>query len=82
MKKKRLIEIFTAGCPICEDTVKLVKTAVAACGCEVVEQRCSGTECCEPAKRYGIRAVPTVVVDGQIIFEGRISAAQAALLTQ
>ncbi len=80
--KKRLIEIFTAGCPLCEETMTLVKKAVSACGCEVVERRCSGTECCEPARRYGIRAMPTVVVDGEIVFEGRLNAAQANLLTR
>ena|SRR5437867_1469976 len=80
--KKRLIEIFTAGCPLCEQTLKLVKKAVSACGCQVIERRCSGQECCEPAKRYGIRAMPTVVVDGEIVFEGRISEAQANLLAR
>jgi protein-disulfide isomerase len=48
----------------------------------VIEHRCSGTECCDEAKRYGVRAMPTVVVDGQILFEGKITAAQAALLTR
>ena len=80
--KKRLIEIFTAGCPLCEQTLKLVKKTVSACGCQVIERRCSGQECCEPAKRYGIRAMPTVVVDGEIVFEGRISEAQANLLAR
>ncbi len=80
--KKRLIEIFTAGCPLCEETVTLVKNAMSVCGCEVIERRCSGTECCEPAQRYKIRTMPTVVVDGEIVFEGRINAGQANLLTR
>lgn len=80
MKNTRKIEVFTAGCPVCEETLKFVREAVGSCGCEVVEQRCEGDECCEPAKRYGVRALPTVAVDGAIIFEGRVTAAQAALL--
>ena len=80
--KKRVIEIFTAGCPLCEQTLKLVKKAVSACGCEVIEWRFSGQEGREPAKRHGVRAVPTVVVDGEIVFEGRISQAQANLLAR
>lgn len=80
--KKRTIEVFTAGCPLCNETVKLVKDVISSCGCEVVERRCTGNECCDEAKRYDVRAMPTVVVDGQIVFEGRISAAQAALLTR
>ncbi len=82
MKTKRTIEVFSAGCPLCEDTLRLVRGAVSACGCEVVERRCSGSECREEAKRYGIRAMPTVVVDGQVVFEGRITPAQAKLLAR
>lgn len=80
MKEKRQIEVFTAGCPLCDDTLELVKQSVSACGCEVIERRCAGTECCAEAKEYGVRVMPTVVVDGKIVFEGRISTAQAALL--
>ncbi len=82
MPDKRKIEVFTAGCPLCDETLTLVTQAVAACGCEVVERRCSGTECCDEAKRYGVRAMPTVVVDGAIVFEGKISKAQARLLAR
>jgi glutaredoxin len=80
MPQRRIIEVFTAGCPLCNETLELVKQAVAACGCEVVERRCTETECCDEAKCYGVRAMPTVVVDGQVVFEGRITPAQAALL--
>ncbi len=82
MNAKKRIEVFNAGCPLCDETLKLVKDSVVACGCEVIERRCAGTECCAEAKQYGIRTMPTVVVNGQIVFEGRISAAQAALLAQ
>jgi len=82
MPTKRRIEVFTAGCPLCTETLTLVRRAVSACGCEVVERRCTEAACCDDAKRYGVRAMPTVVVDGQIVLEGRITAAQAALLTR
>lgn len=78
--KSRTIEVFTAGCPLCDETLKLVREAVTSCGCEVVERRCEGEECCEPGKRYGIRAMPSVVIDGGIAFEGRITKDQAASL--
>lgn len=80
--QKRKIEVFTAGCPLCHETVALVKEAVTSYGCEVIERRCEGTECYDEAKSYGVRAMPAVVVDGQIVFEGKISRAQAALLTR
>lgn len=64
------IEVFTADCPLCRDTLELIKKE-ACSECEVIEQRCSGDECCEPAKSYGIKAVPTVVVDGKIAIVGK-----------
>jgi len=79
--KKRTIEVFTAGCPVCQDTVELVRRAVGQCGCELIEHRCEGDTCCAEATKYGIRTLPTLVVDGSIVFEGRISQAQAALLS-
>ena len=82
MANRRRIEVFSAGCPLCNETLELVKNAVTDCGCEVIERRCTGTECCDEAKQYGVKAMPTVVVDGRIIFEGRITAEQAASLTQ
>lgn len=76
----RTIEVFSAGCPLCNETLKLIREAVGACGCAVVERRCEGDECCEPAKRYHIGKLPSVVVDGAIVFEGRVTPDQAALL--
>ncbi|MCI0488703.1 MAG: thioredoxin family protein [Blastocatellia bacterium] len=77
MSKKRTIEIFTAGCPLCNETVAAVKNAVASCGCEVIERSVSS----ESAKNYGVRAVPTVVIDGQIAFERRPTDEEIASLT-
>ena len=82
MKNKKRIEVFSAGCPLCRETLELVRNAVSDCGCEVIERTCTGETCCAEAKQYGVRTMPTVVVDGQIVFEGRINAAQAALLKQ
>ena len=82
MTEKREIEVFSAGCPLCNETLERVRQAVASCGCKVIERRCTETECCAEAKQYGVKTMPTVVVDGQIVFEGRVSAAQAALLAR
>ncbi len=77
---KRKIEIFTAGCALCEETVVLIRESVSSCGCEVVERRCTDRDHCAEALQYGIRTMPTVVVDGAIVFEGRINKKQASLL--
>jgi len=82
MAGKRTIEVFTAGCALCDDTLRLVKEAVSSCGCEVIERRCPPQQMCEEGKAYGVRAMPTVVVNGAIIFEGRVTREQAALLTR
>lgn len=79
---KRKIEVFTAGCPLCDDTLTLVRESVSACGCEVIERRCTDNDRCAEALQYGVRTMPTVVVDGEIVFEGRINRAQAALLAR
>ncbi len=66
---KRKVEVFTSGCYLCEETVKLVKD-LACPSCEVVVYNladpCESKECLDKAKEYGISAVPTVVVDGKI----------------
>ena len=80
VSQKRRIEVFTAGCGLCSETLELVRQSVSDCGCEVVERRCDEDHQWDAAKQYGITKMPTVVVDGQIVFEGRITKAQAELL--
>ena len=61
---KRQVEVFTAGCPVCEPTVQMVKD-LACPDCEVTvhDLRETGVE---KAREYGIKTVPAVVVDGAI----------------
>lgn len=73
----RRIEVFTAGCPLCNDTLKMVREATKDCGCEIIERRCGGEVCCDEAVRYGVKAVPTIAVDGIIVFEGKPTMEQA-----
>ena len=66
---KRTVEVFTANCPLCDEAVKLVQE-VACSNCEVkvydLREGCATDECRDLAKRYGVNAVPAVVVDGQL----------------
>lgn len=67
---KRLVEVFTAGCPICEDTVRLMKSLVCpSCELKIYDLRegCATNECREKATQYGITAVPSVVVNGSLL---------------
>ena len=66
---KRRVEVFTAGCPLCDATVKLVQE-LADQNCEVqiydLRQGCATNECRKKANQYGIHRVPAVVVDGKL----------------
>lgn len=67
---KRKIELFTAGCTICEPVVEMVKSM--ACGsCEVIiynlSQPCETKECLEKVKTYGIKALPAIAVNGKLL---------------
>ena len=65
MTTKRKIEVFSAGCPACEETIQLVNR-IACPSCEVsvldMNERATATR----AKALGIRSVPAVVIDGKL----------------
>ncbi len=65
MKTKRQIEVFGAGCPACEETIELVKSA-ACPSCEVTVLDMNDPSMASRAKSLGIRSVPSVVIDGQL----------------
>lgn len=63
------IEVFVAGCPLCDEAVKTVEeTACPNCTITVYDLRegCETMECREKAKAYCITRVPAVVVDGKL----------------
>ncbi|MBF2072298.1 MAG: thioredoxin family protein [Synechococcales cyanobacterium C42_A2020_086] len=66
---KRLVEVFTAGCPLCDETVSLVRE-LARDNCEIqvwdLREGCATNECREKANQYGIHRVPAVVVNGKL----------------
>lgn len=62
---KRKIEVFSAGCPACEEAIALVnRIACSSCEVEVLDMRDRAVA--ERAKRYGVKSVPAVVVNGQL----------------
>jgi hypothetical protein len=64
MMAKRQVEVFTAGCPVCDPAVRLVQElACPDCDVTVYDLRESGLE---RARQYGIGRVPTVVVEGTV----------------
>jgi len=65
MNAKRTIEIFSAGCPACEDTIALVNR-VSCPACEVTVLDMKNPDVSSRAKHLGIRSVPAVVINGQL----------------
>ncbi|HLG93546.1 MAG TPA: thioredoxin family protein [candidate division Zixibacteria bacterium] len=69
--KPRTIEVFTAGCPVCSETLVLVKRVTKDCGCRVVEKKSTDKAHFEEAKAYGVKAMPAIVVDGVVVYQGQ-----------
>ena len=65
MNTQRTVEIFSAGCPVCEETVEIVKRA-ACSSCEVTVLDMRDPEVARRAKSLDIRSVPAVVIDGTL----------------
>ena len=65
MAATRTIEIFSAGCGTCDETVAQVRDA-ACPSCTVVVRPMSDPEVARRAKGYGIRSLPAVVIDGAL----------------
>lgn len=65
MSAKRKIEVFSAGCPACAETIELVNR-VACPSCEVSVLDMHDPQVAERAKGLGIRSVPAVVIDDKL----------------
>jgi glutaredoxin 3 len=65
MKTKRKVEVFSAGCPACQDAVDLVNR-LACPSCEVAVLDMNDINVAKQARTLGIRTVPAVVIDGQL----------------
>ena len=61
----RKIEIFSAGCSACTDTIELVNSMICgSCSVQVLDM--SDAEVSSRARSLGIRSVPAVVIDGKL----------------
>lgn len=67
---KSIIEIFTAGCPVCDPVVRLVKEAATKnydlIVYDLVKQ---GNEksCTDKIRQYRINRIPSIVVNGKLL---------------
>ncbi|MDR4483965.1 MAG: thioredoxin family protein [Nitrospirales bacterium] len=66
MNTTRQVEIFSAGCQVCDDTITLVKQ-LACPSCEITVLNMNDQTVSSRARALGIRTIPAVLVDGQLI---------------
>ena len=59
------IEIFSAGCKVCSDTIDTVKK-LAGSEHEVVVHDMQLKETADRAAEHGVRSVPAVLIDGKL----------------
>lgn len=68
MAAKKEIEIFSAGCSMCKETIEFVKRIAGSSNSsyEVVIHDMHKPEVASKAKQYGVRSVPAVVIDDKL----------------
>jgi glutaredoxin 3 len=64
MANKKKIEVFSAGCSVCKETIETVKRLAGSH--EVVIHDMNKSDIASKAKHYGVRSVPAVVIDGKL----------------
>ena len=63
---KRMIEIFSAGCSVCEQTIAMVRR-IACDSCDITVLDMSDAATAMRAEALSIASVPAVVVDGELL---------------
>lgn len=61
----RTIEVFSAGCPTCKDTIEMVKRLMGP-DHQLHVRDMQQADTAARAKTLGVRSLPTVVIDGQL----------------
>ena len=65
MSNQRTIEVFSAGCPACQETIDLVNSlACPSCTISVLDM--NQADVAKRASTLGIRSVPAVLIDGKL----------------
>ena len=65
MANKRKVEVFSAGCAVCDEVINAVKRE-AGSSSEVIVRDMKNIQVGRRAKELGIRSVPAVVIDGKL----------------
>jgi len=81
MAQRRKIEVFTAGCPCCTEAVQLVEF-LAGNEHDIEIRDMHDPAVAVAASGYGIRRVPAIVIDGQLVDYSAGCGPDEATLTQ
>lgn len=65
MAQTRKIEIFSAGCAVCDETVRMIRN-MACPSCDVTVLDMNEDAVASRAKRAGIKSIPAVLIDGDL----------------
>ena len=65
MSSKRKVEVFSAGCALCEEVIDVARREVGSSS-EVIVQNMMDARVLSRAEKVGIRSVPAVVIDGKL----------------
>ncbi len=65
LNDKRKVEVFSAGCPVCQDAVELVQN-LACPSCDVTVLDINDPDVARRAETLGIRSIPAVVINGKL----------------
>lgn len=68
--KTGVVEIFSFDCPLCGEAVQAVTEALGPCGCAVVVRPWEEGPRHIEASEGGIHPVPSLAVNGRIVFNG------------
>ncbi len=63
---KRQIEIFSTGCPACQDTINLVRR-IACPSCQVTVLDMQDANVANRAQNLGVKSVPAIAVNGKLV---------------
>ncbi len=65
MTAKRMVEIFSAGCAVCDQTISRIR-ALACPSCQVIVLDMKEAGVAKRARDLGVRSVPAVAIDGKL----------------
>jgi len=69
--KRMKVEFFSAECRLCQRTLDTLDHAFPDIEIDIHRaSECTDGSCCALAAQYGVRAIPSLVVDGKVVLVG------------